>query len=143
MVDLHIIAREKIPKDGIKASNIFPPIGSNYPPSSPIIDGRRNIPSSQKLKGNSSLNRLRIDIPSLIPRNEANFFFPFEEKKEGEKRRRRRRNTRASGTRHQVIIMHYARGGCTNKLNESWLSRCFPLDRIRNAVVMATTYIRE
>ena len=33
-------------QDGTKASNTFPSISSNYPPSSPIMDGRTNVPSS-------------------------------------------------------------------------------------------------
>lgn len=79
----NIVPHKRIPRRKKEASNIFPSIAefelsaifSHY--RRPLA--RRNIiPSSQKLKGNSSLNRrLRIDIPSLIPRsNEANFFFP-------------------------------------------------------------------
>lgn len=146
----NIVPHKRIPRRKKEASNIFPSIAefelsaifSHY--RRPLA--RRNIiPSSQKLKGNSSLNRrLRIDIPSLIPRsNEANFFFffpsPVSRRKE-----ERRKNTRA---RHGLL---YTRGGCTNKLDEPWLSLaartsnetlvfCIGEDLKR---VMATTYVR-
>lgn len=109
-----LFRNKRIPRRKKEASNIFPSI-AEFELSAIFSHYRRPLAleetSSQKLKGNSSLNRrLRIDIPSLIPRsNEANFPPPpFR----GEKRK----NTRA---RHGYYI---TRGGCTNKLDEPWLS---------------------